>query len=154
MSQWSRIVAAICLHDKRIFDSYNVVMKILKQLVIIIAFALIGNLLSYLLSLIHFPFPGSLIGMIFLFLFLLFGWIKTDDIHEVGQYFIDNMGIFFVPGAILILNNLQLLSAIWWKLTIIILAAFVISFTATYWSVRLTLVLQDKYRAKKGGEPS
>lgn len=124
-------------------------MKIFKQLLIIVVFALIGNLLSYLLSLIQFPFPGSLIGMILLFIFLLVGWIKLDSIHEVGQYFIDNMGIFFVPGAILILNNLQLLSTIWWKLVIIILAAFVISFTATYWAVRLTLVLQDKHRAKK-----
>ena len=124
-------------------------MKILKQLVIIVGFALIGNLLSYLLSLIHFPFPGSLIGMILLFIFLLVGWIKLDSIHDVGQYFIDNMGIFFVPGAILILNNLQLLSTIWWKLVIMILAAFVISFTATYWAVRLTLLIQDKYRSKK-----
>ncbi len=124
-------------------------MKIFKQLLIIVVFALIGNLLSYLLSLIHFPFPGSLIGMILLFIFLLIGWIKLDGVQDVGQFFIDNMGIFFVPGAILILNNLQLLSTIWWKLVIIILAAFVISFTATYWAVRLTLMLQDKHRAKK-----
>ena len=124
-------------------------MKIFKQLLIIVVFALIGNLLSYLLSLIHFPFPGSLIGMILLFIFLLIGWIKLDGVQDVGQFFIDNMGIFFVPGAILILNNLQLLSTIWWKLVIIILSAFVISFTATYWAVRLTLMLQDKHRAKK-----
>ncbi len=127
-------------------------MKIVKQLILIILFALVGHLLSYLLSLIHFPFPGSLIGMILLFVFLLTGWIKADDIHEVGQYFIDNMGMFFIPGAILILNNLALLSEIWWKLVIIILVSFVISFTATYWAVRLTLYLQDKHKAKKEAE--
>ena len=124
-------------------------MKIMKQILLVVVFALIGNLLSYLLSLIHFPFPGSLIGLILLFIFLLTGFIKTDDIHEVGQYFIDNMGIFFVPGAILILNNLQILSEIWWKLVIIIIVAFVISFTATYWAVRLTLYLQGKHQQKK-----
>ena len=123
-------------------------MKIMKQILLVVVFALIGNLLSYLLSLIHFPFPGSLIGLILLFIFLLTGFIKTDDIHEVGQYFIDNMGIFFVPGAILILNNLQILSEIWWKLVIIIIVAFVISFTATYWAVRLTLYLQGKHQQK------
>ena len=120
----------------------------MKQILLVVVFALIGNLLSYLLSLIHFPFPGSLIGLILLFIFLLTGFIKTDDIHEVGQYFIDNMGIFFVPGAILILNNLQILSEIWWKLVIIIIVAFVISFTATYWAVRLTLYLQGKHQQK------
>lgn len=127
-------------------------MKILKQVLLIVAFALIGNLASYGLSLLHFPFPGSLIGMILLFLFLLTGWVKVGDIHDVGQYFIDNMGIFFVPGAILILNNLRLLSEIWWKLVIIILAAFIISFTATYWAVRLTLFLQDKFHNRKQAE--
>ena len=124
-------------------------MKVMKQILIIIIFALIGNLLSYLLSLINFPFPGSLIGLILLFVFLLTGLIKTEGISEVGQYFIDNMGIFFVPGAILILNNIRILSEIWWKLAIIILVAFIISFTATYWAVRLTLFLQDKVRKKK-----
>ncbi len=124
-------------------------MKILKQIMLIASFALVGNLASYGLSLIGFPFPGSLLGMIFLFLFLLTGYMKVGDIHEVGQYFIDNMGIFFVPGAILILNNLRLLSEIWWKLVIIIFAAFIISFTCTYWAVRLTLYLQNKFRNRE-----
>ena len=124
-------------------------MKIFKQLVLIIAFALLGVLISYLLSLAKINFPGSLIGMILLFLFLLFGVLKVESIDEVSKFFIDNMGIFFVPGAVLILNKLELISSIWWKLTIIILGAFVISFTATYFSVKLTLYLQNRQKIKK-----
>ena len=124
-------------------------MKIFKQLVLIIAFTLVGNLLSYLLSLIHFPFPGSLIGMLLLFLFLLIGWIKMDSIHDVGQFFIDNMGIFFVPASIAILKQVELISQIWWKLIIIILGAFVISFIATYYSVKLTLYIQNRVSKQK-----
>ena len=124
-------------------------MKIFKQLVLIIAFSLLGILISYLLSLAHINFPGSLIGMILLFVFLLFGIIKVDSIDEVSKFFIDNMGIFFVPGAVLILDKLEIISEIWWKLTIIILAAFVISFTATYFSVKLTLYLQNRKNVKK-----
>ena len=124
-------------------------MKIFKQLVLIIAFTLVGNLLSYLLSLIHFPFPGSLIGMLLLFLFLLVGWIKMDSIHDVGQFFIDNMGIFFVPASIAILKQVELISQIWWKLIIIILGAFVISFIATYYSVKLTLYIQNRASKQK-----
>ena len=119
-------------------------MKIFKQLIIIITFTLIGELISYLLSLINFPFPGSLIGMILLFLFLLFGFIKVDSIGAVGQFFIDNMGIFFVPASIAILKQVQLISEIWWKLLIIIFAAFLVSFTATFYAVKLTLYLQGK----------
>lgn len=124
-------------------------MKIFKQLLIIIIFALLGTVISYLLSLIHVNFPGSLIGMILLFIALIIGLIKMDSVDNVGQFFIDNMGIFFVPGAILILDRLQVISDIWWKLIIIILGAFVISFIATYYSVKLTLYLQNKAKEKK-----
>lgn len=124
-------------------------MKIFKQLLIIIGFALAGTVVSYLLGLIHVPFPGSLLGMVFLFVFLMAGWIKAESIHDVARFFIDNMGIFFVPGAIGVLNNLALISAIWWKLVIIILAGFLVSFVATYYSVKLTLYLQNRYRQKR-----
>ena len=124
-------------------------MRIFKQLVIIIGFALLGTLVSYLLSLANINFPGSLIGMILLFIFLFVGVVKVHSIDEVSKFFIDNMGIFFVPGAVLILNKLELISTIWWKLTIIIFAAFIISFTATYWSVKLTLYLQNRKKVNK-----
>ena len=87
--------------------------------------------------------------MILLFVFLLIGFIKVDSIDQVSKFFIDNMGIFFVPGAVLILDKLEIISEIWWKLTIIILAAFVLSFTATYFSVKLTLYLQNRKNVKK-----
>ena len=124
-------------------------MKVFKQLTLIIAFSLLGVLISYLLSLAKINFPGSLIGMVLLFLFLLIGLVKVRSVDEVSKFFIDNMGIFFVPGAVLILNKLELISEIWWKLTIIILVAFVVSFTATYFSVKLTLYLQNKRQIKK-----
>lgn len=127
-------------------------MKIFKQLLIVIGFTLIGILISFLLSLAHINFPGSLIGMILLFIFLLVGIIKVHSIDEVSKFFIDNMGIFFVPGAITILNKLDVLNNVWWKLVIVILGAFIISFTATYYSVKLTLYWQNKYKKKKEGK--
>ena len=123
-------------------------MKIFKQLLLIIAFTLLGVLISYLLSLAKINFPGSLIGMILLFIFLLIGVIKVDSINDVSKFFIDNMGIFFVPGAVTILNKLEVINEIWWKLLIVILASFVISFIATYYSVKLTLYLQNKKKVK------
>ena len=124
-------------------------MKIFKQLIIIMTFTLLGVLISYLLSLGHINFPGSLIGMILLFIFLLIGLVKIDSINEVSKFFIDNMGIFFVPGAVAILNKLEVINTIWWKLLIIILASFVLSFLSTYYSVKLVLYLQAKHHQKK-----
>ncbi|MBR2507072.1 MAG: CidA/LrgA family protein [Bacilli bacterium] len=123
-------------------------MKILKQLLIIIGFSLIGSLISYLLRLMKINFPGSLIGMILLFIFLIIGIVKEHSIKDVATFFIDNMGIFFVPGAVAILNKLELINEIWWKLAIVILVGFLVSFIATFFSVKLTLYLQEKRRRK------
>ena len=128
------------------------IMKIFKQLIILIALSLLGSLCSYLLSLIHVSFPGSLIGLVLLFICLLTGLIKQHHIEDVGMFFINNMGIFFVPGAIMILDRIEMISTLWWKLLIIILGGFIVSFTATYWAVRLTLFLQEKHRKKKEGK--
>ena len=124
-------------------------MKIFKQLILIIAFALLGVLIQYLLSLVNFNFPGSLIGMILMFIFLLTGILKVDSVDQVSKFFIDNMGIFFVPGAVMILNKLEVISAIWWKLTIVILVGFVVSFVSTYYAVKLTLYLQNRKKNKE-----
>ena len=124
-------------------------MKILKQIALIIAFALIGNLIAYLLSLANISFPGSLIGMIILFLFLIFGILKERHIKETCDFLVRNMGIFFVPPAVMILTNLEVISSIWWKLLIIILVSFLVSFTAVFYSVKLTLFIQEKIRNKR-----
>ena len=124
-------------------------MKIFKQLIIIIGITLIGNLLSYLLSLIHVGFPGAIIGLILLFNLLLVKVIKEDDVNLTASFFIDNMGIFFVPATIAILNHLQIISENWLRFIVIILVAFIVSFTATYYAAKLTLYLQDKYGRRK-----
>lgn len=124
-------------------------MKILKQIALIIAFALLGNLISYLLSLASVQFPGSLIGMIILFLFLIFGIIKERHIKETCDFLVRNMGIFFVPPAVMILTNLEVIAGIWWKLIIVILISFLISFVSVFYSVKLTLIIQQKIRDKK-----
>lgn len=124
-------------------------MKIFKQLIIIFGVSLLGSVLSYLLSLAHIGFPGAIIGLILMFIFLLIKLIKPEDVDTTSNFFIDNMGIFFVPATITILNNLQVISEYWWKFIVIIIVAFIVSFTATYYASKLTLILQDKYRNRK-----
>jgi len=123
--------------------------KIFFQLAIIIGFALVGTLISYLLGLANIPFPGSLIGMILLFIFLMIGWIKERHIKETADFMVKNMGIFFVPPAVAILNNLSVISPIWWKILIVIFASFLINFAAVFYSTKLTLIIQQKIKNKK-----
>ena len=86
-------------------------MKIFKQIAIIIGFSLLGEILSWSLSKLipNFFFPGSLIGMMILFLFLNFNIIKIDTIASVGSFFVDNMGFFFIPAAVSIMSYFDII---------------------------------------------
>ena len=75
-------------------------MKLLKQLSVIAGFSIIGEIISYLLKeLLDIFIPGSLIGMIILFILLTTKVIKYDFVDDVGEFFVNNMGFFFVPVA-------------------------------------------------------
>lgn len=122
-------------------------MKLLKQLALIAGFSVVGEIISYLLKEILGIFiPGSLIGMIILFILLTTKLIKYDFVDDVGEFFVNNMGFFFVPVAVSIMNYFGILAPIWWKLLLIIIISFFLTFVSVGLSVKLTMLLQDKMR--------
>ena len=122
-------------------------MKLLKQLALIAGFSVIGEIISYLIKEILAVFiPGSLIGMIILFILLTTQVIKYDFVDDVGEFFVNNMGFFFVPVAVSIMNYFGILAPIWWKLLLIIIISFFLTFVSVGLSVKLTMLLQDKMR--------
>ena len=122
-------------------------MKLLKQLALIAGFSVIGEIISYLIKEILAVFiPGSLIGMIILFILLTTKVIKYYFVDDVGEFFVNNMGFFFVPVAVSIMNYFGILAPIWWKLILIIIISFFLTFVSVGLSVKLTMLLQDKLR--------
>ena len=57
-------------------------MKYVKQFVIIIAISFIGEFLKYLLPL---PVPASIYGMVLMFVALLTGILKLDDVKDTAK---------------------------------------------------------------------
>ena len=100
-------------------------MKILSQLLIIFTYSILGDFISKILP---FPIPGSIIGLLLLFLSLKFNLIKLNRIEESGNWLKNNMGILFVPLSVGIMNYFELLSQYWFKVLVIML----ISTTLTY----------------------
>ena len=93
-------------------------MKIIKQLFWIFLLSLLGEGVSILIS--NFvAIPGSVIGMILLFIALHFGWIKLSQVDEVGTWLTDNMAILFVPAGVGLMTNFELLGDVWFQLLII-----------------------------------
>ncbi len=104
-------------------------MRQLKQLFWIFLFSFIGEYLSLVSPV---AIPGSVIGMVLLFIALHFKWIKLKQVEEVGNWLTDNMAIFFVPAGVGLMTNFGILGDIWWQLlvTIFITTTLMIGFVA------------------------
>ena len=72
-------------------------MKYLKQLLIILAISFVGEALKYFLPL---PIPASIYGMVLLFILLLTGVVKLDDVQDVGKFLIEIMPVMFIPAGV------------------------------------------------------
>ncbi len=93
-------------------------MKIIKQLFWIFLFSLIGELVSKTIASVV-AIPGSVIGMVLLFIALHFKWLKMEKVDEVGTWLTDNMAIFFVPAGVGLMTNFDVLAEVWYQLLII-----------------------------------
>lgn len=92
-------------------------MKILKQCGWIFFFSLLGIGISNLLPI---TIPGSVIGMVLLFLALHFKWLEIEKVEQVGDWLVNNMAILFVPAGVGLMLNFDLLSSIWLELILIV----------------------------------
>ncbi|CAM3593063.1 CidA/LrgA family protein [Erysipelothrix urinaevulpis] len=115
-------------------------MKIIKELFIIFLFSMLGELASFILSDLI-VIPGSVIGMVLFFLMLHFKFISLDSVKESGTWLTNNMGIFFVPVGVGLINNFDILATSWMQLTITILisTALMLVFVG-----RLTQALKER----------
>lgn len=83
-------------------------MKIFNQLGIILGIWALGELISSLFSSII-TLPGTIVGMIILFLLLQFKIIKEEAIKDVADFLLNNMAIFFVPAGVSLIQSLGLI---------------------------------------------
>lgn len=77
-------------------------MKKLFQLLIILAVSLLGELLAALLPL---PIPGSIYGMVLMFVALLTGIIPLRSVQGVSRFLIEIMPVMFVPAAVGLMDS-------------------------------------------------
>lgn len=123
-------------------------MQFLKQLSLITSFYIIGELFSFLIKQIipNILIPGSLLGMLLLFLLLILKVIKYEWISSVGDFFINNMAFFFIPSVVSLLAYFDIIKPILGKLIIILFVSFCITFISVGFSAKITLNLIRKKR--------
>ncbi|WP_010253670.1 CidA/LrgA family protein [Myroides injenensis] len=82
-------------------------MNLIKQVAVIVGCLAFGEFVVYLT---HVKLPSSIIGLVLLWVLLKMGWIKAQSISGISDFLIKNMGIFFVPPCVAMLNYFGILS--------------------------------------------
>lgn len=121
-------------------------MKIMMQLAIIFLLCLIGEAIA---AVLPFPFPASVISMILVFCFLLWGPLKVYHIRKQADFLLDNMAFFFIPPAVSIVENLHYMEG---KLAVLIFICFISIFTTfaiTAWTVTAMVKWEEKRKERK-----
>ena len=99
-------------------------MKLYVQLMIIFMISLVGEGIS---SVFHLPVPGSIIGLVLLFLALQFKILRLRHISMVGNFLLANMTILFLPPAVGIMDKFQVIAPYLLPIILIILGAIVLN---------------------------
>lgn len=122
-------------------------MKLLKQLALILGIWAVGEYISSFLANIII-IPGSIVGMIILFGLLKSKVIKVESIEELGNFFLENMAIFFVPAGVSLIKSLDLIGS-----NVIVLAA-TITISTTLVMIITAMVVEKmiEIKCKKGQE--
>ena len=114
----------------------------IKGLFYILLFYYLGELASLLIGGF---IPGSVIGMILLFLALFFKVLDPDNVRGASTLIVKNMAIFFVPAAV----GLMVYGDLLMKSIPIIIATIGISTILTIASVALTQEHLEKRNNRK-----
>ncbi|MDR2210964.1 MAG: CidA/LrgA family protein [Spirochaetaceae bacterium] len=113
-------------------------MDTLKQLVIILSFGFLGEVLSFYLPL---GMPASVLGLVLMLAALGSKLLKPTHLGAAADYLTANMAFFFLPAAVTVLENYGLLKPVLVQLIIVGILSTAITFFVSYGTVRLCRIL-------------
>lgn len=121
-------------------------MKVLTQLTLIITLCFFAEIFS---AVLPFNLPKGVAAMIFLLLALLTGILKDIHIEELSSFLMKNMGIFFIPSTIAVIDDSQALLDNAFVIIFICFVTFIITFLVSCYTVKAVIKLQNKLKGNK-----
>lgn len=121
-------------------------MKYLRQFGVILAVTCFGEIFKYFIPL---PIPGSIYGLILMFILLLTRVIKVDQVKETGEFLIEIMPLMFIPAGVGLMTS-------WNEIRSFLIPLIVITFLTTFIVMFVTgkvtdmLLLGKKAKNKHG----
>ena len=99
-------------------------MKYLRQFGIILAVTCAREIMKYLIPL---PIPGSIYGLILMFVLLLLRVIKVEHVKETGEFLIEIMPLMFIPAGVGLITSWEQLQSFMVPLLVItVVSTFVV----------------------------
>lgn len=92
----------------------------------------------------HLPIPGSIIGMLLLFLLLVTGAIKERLLMEGANFFLKYFSFYFLPLSVSAVALGPYLHQYGWRLALILVISVVGGFAATSLSVQGFIQMKEK----------
>ena len=77
-------------------------MKYLRQLLMILIFSFIGEVLH---AVIPIQMPASIYGLVLLFIALMTGMVKLPQVHEAARFLIEIMPLMFIPAGVGLIDS-------------------------------------------------
>ena len=111
-------------------------MSVMGEIALILVVCLAGEAVAALLPI---AFPASVISMVLLMILLLCGVIKERQIQTVANFFVVNMGLFFVPALVGILGYVDVLKRQLLPFVAVVVITTPIVYLATAWTVQLLM---------------
>ena len=109
-------------------------MKYIKQVLIILSFSLLAELLA---AVIPLPVPAAIYGFVLLFGALCTGMLKAEMIADTANFLIGIMGILFVAPAVNILSYYEIIAPALVPICVIVVSStfvvFAVSGLVTQW---------------------
>lgn len=88
-------------------------MKYVKQFMIIMGVSFLGELLH---SLLPFPVPASIYGLLLLFLLLMTGVLKLEQIEETAEFFLAVMPLLFLSPSVSLITVMDKVKGAFWPI--------------------------------------
>ena len=119
------------------------IIRIISQIAILFIFYFVGD---FIVSVVHISFPGSIVGLLLLWICLYFKWLNIKFVMDGASFLITFLTLFFIPSTVGIIQYPELLTK---NGLLLIVAVFLSSIFAFIFTGKLSQYL-EKLEDKRG----
>ena len=103
-------------------------MKFFRESILLLSIYFISEVISKLLNL---PVPGSIIGMILLFVLLTSNIVKVEKVETLANFFLDHLAFFFIPASVGLMTSFASLKGSIFKIILLCILTTIIVISVT-----------------------